>query len=264
MKKYWQLFKMFLTRYLTYRARILIWVFTDSSQFILFPFLWIAIFANNPLPPGYTLRSLITYYVILAVVSSGFISHAARHIRDHIMSGDLSRRLVLPFPLFAYFAMAEISYKYISGIISALSLILLYIFARDYFIFPSSVLQWLMFIASVGITFVISHLFQYLIGLSTFWLEDINAFQTTEEIIATVFSGRLAPLVFFALPIQQAADYLPFKYLAYIPAQIFVGNITANQWWSTFAPALVWILGLSLVIHAVWRRGLRRHEGFGL
>lgn len=264
MKKYAQLFKMFLSRYLTYRARIFIWIFTDSSQFILFPFLWAAIFANNPLPAGYTLRGLITYYVILAVVSTGFISHCGRHIRDHIMNGDLSRRLVLPFPFFPYIAMAEISYKYISAIISALSIILLYIFAKNFFTFPTSIAQWLMFMVSVCITFIISHLFQYLIGLSTFWWEDINALQTTEEIINAIFSGRLAPLSFFALSIQYVADYLPFKYLAYVPAQIYIGNIGTNQWWPVFAPALAWILGLGILIMFVWHRGLRRHEGFGM
>jgi ABC-type uncharacterized transport system permease subunit len=45
MKKYWQLFRMFFGRYTTYRARIFIWIFVDSSQFILFPFLWGAVFA---------------------------------------------------------------------------------------------------------------------------------------------------------------------------------------------------------------------------
>lgn len=255
---------MFLTRYLTYRARILIWMFTDSSQFFLFPFLWMAIFAQTALPNGYTIRSLVTYYVIMAVVSTGFISHCARHIRDHIMNGDLSRRLSIPFPFFIYLGMAEISYKYISATISFICIALLYIFGNNFFMFPTSIMQWFMFIVSLGVTFIISHLFQYLIGLSTFWWEDINALQTTEEIINAIFSGRLAPLTFFALSIQQLANYLPFKYVAYVPAQIFIGNIGVNQWWPVFAPALAWILGLSLLIMFVWRRGLRRHEGFGM
>src|SRR3990167_6976847 len=139
MKKYYQLFSMFLARYLTYRARILIWVFTDSSQFFLFPFLWMAIFAQTTLPNGYSLRGLITYYVILAVVSTGFISHCSRHIREEIINGMVSRRLVVPLPYFLVVAMAEISYKYISVTISGISLILLYIFARNFFIFPASI-----------------------------------------------------------------------------------------------------------------------------
>lgn len=264
MKKYAQLFKMFISRYLTYRARILIWMFTDSAQFILFPFLWAAIFAHTSLPEGYSLRSLVTYYVVLAVVSTGFISHCSRHIRDEIINGMVSRRLVIPFPYFWVVGMAEISYKYISATISGVTLLLLYIFARDWLVFPTSTAQWLMFLASVCITFIISHLFQYLIGLSTFWWEDINALQTTEEIINAVFSGRLAPLSFFALSIQQIADYLPFKYVAYVPAQIYIGNIGTDQWWPVFAPALAWILGLGLLVVIVWHRGLRRHEGFGM
>jgi len=255
---------MFLARYLTYRARILIWMFTDSSQFFLFPFLWMAIFAQTTLPNGYSLRGLVTYYVVLAVVSTGFISHCSRHIRTEIIDGMVSRRLVVPLPYFLVIGMAEISYKYISASISGLSIFLLYIFARDFFIFPTSFAQWLMFVFSLGITFIISHLFQYLIGLNTFWWEDINALQTTEEIINAIFSGRLAPLTFFTMSIQQLADYLPFKYVAYVPAQIFIGNIGVDQWWPVFAPAFVWILGLSLLIMLVWYRGLRRHEGFGM
>ncbi len=255
---------MFLARYLTYRARILIWVFTDSSQFFLFPFLWIAIFANTTLPTGYTLRDLITYYIIMAVVSSGFISHCSRHIRTEIIDGMVSRRLVVPLPYFWFIAMAEVSYKYISGSISAVSILLLSLFGSSFFTFPHAITQWLMFVISVGVTFTISHLFQYLIGLSTFWWEDIGALQTTEEVVSAIFSGRLAPLTFFALPIQYLADYLPFRYLAYVPAQIYLGTIKTHEWFSVFGPALLWIIGLGILTRFVWYRGLRRHEGFGM
>lgn len=255
---------MFMTRYLTYRARIVIWIFTDSSQFILFPFLWAAVFAGSSLPLGYNLQSLVTYYIILAVVSGGFISHCSRHVRNEIMDGTMARRLSVPLPYFWFIVMAEISYKYISGIISAITIIILYFAGSSWFIFPHSMVQWGMFVFSIIFTFLISHFFQYLIGLATFWLGDIKSLQTTQEVIEAIFSGRLAPLVFFAAPIQTLAEYLPFKYLANVPAEIYIGKIPPSEFWPTFLPGIGWVIALSLITVIMWRQGLGRHEGFGM
>lgn len=261
MKKYWQLLSMFTTRYLTYRARVFIWIFTDSAQYLLFPFLWVAIFASSTPPAGYTVQSLVTYYIIMAVVSTGYISHCARHVRTEIHNGIVSRRLSVPFPYFQTILMAEFSYKVLSTVIAVSELILLYIFGRDYLFLPNSIWQILAFIISILFTFIISHIIQFMIGLSSIWFGDIKSIQTLEEITNSIFSGRLAPLAFLPIGFQAAANYLPFKYLAFIPAQIFVGQITLTEVPKIFLVGLLWIVVLGGLTQFMWYRGLKRYEG---
>jgi ABC-2 type transport system permease protein len=222
------------------------------------------VFAHTDLPAGYTLSRLVSYFIIIAAVSSGFISHCSRHVRGEIMDGTVSRRLATPLPYFWFIAMAEISYKYISGIIFSATLAIFYLSGSDILTFPTSFFQWLMFVFSVFLTFVISHLFQYIIGLFAFWLGDIKALQTTEEIIETIFSGRLAPLVFFTPAIQNISNYLPYKYLANVPADIYIGKIVPSEFLPTFLPGIVWVCVLSCLSVLLWHRGLRKHEGYGM
>lgn len=261
MKKYWQLLSMFTTRYLTYRVRVFIWIFTDSAQYLLFPFLWVAIFATNAPPAGYSVQSLVTYYIMMAVVSTGYLSHCARHVRTEIHSGMVSRRLSVPFPYFQTILMAEVSYKVLSSVIAVSEIFLLYIFGRDYLYFPSSGWQWLAFIISVLFTFIISHIIQFMIGLSSIWFGDIKSIQTLEEIVNSIFSGRLAPLAFLPFGFQAAANYLPFKYLAFIPAQIFVGQIPLGEVPKIFLIGLLWIVILATLTQFMWSRGLKHYEG---
>ena len=264
MRKYQQLLSMFITRYLTYRARVFIWLFTDSAQYILFPFLWMAIFAQTAPPGGYSVKSLVTYYVIMAVVSTGFVSHCSRHVRTEIQSGFLSRRLTVPFPYFNLILMAEFSYKCLSTIISAAALILLYIFAYDYLIVPDSWLRWLAFLISIFFTFAISHLLEFLIGLATFWIGDTKSLSTIEEIVNAIFSGRLAPLLFLPPVLQSVAGVLPFKYLAFVPAEIFVGQIAMADIPRVLGIGLLWVVSLGTLIAILWRRGLKNYDGFGM
>ncbi len=261
MKKYWQLLSMFTTRYLTYRARVFIWIFTDSAQYLLFPFLWVAIFATSAPPAGYSVQSLVTYYIMMAVVSTGYLSHCARHVRTEIHNGIVSRRLSVPFPYFQTILMAEISYKVLSSVIAISEILLLFIFGRGYLYFPDSAWQVIAFIISILFTFIISHIIQFIIGLSSIWFGDIKSIQTLEEIVNSIFSGRLAPLAFLPFGFQAVANYLPFKYLAFIPAQIFVGQIPLSEVPKIFLIGLLWIVVLAVLTQFMWSRGLKRYEG---
>lgn len=261
MRKYWQLLSMFLTRYLTYRFRMMIWIFIDSAQYILFPFLWIAIFAYSEPPAGYTVQSLVTYYIMMAVVSTGYLSHCSRHVRLEIHSGVVGRRLSVPFPYFQLILMAEISYKTMSTVIAIFAVSLIYLFGKDYLTLPTSLWQWAAFITSLFFTFAISHLMEYIIGLSSIWFGDIKSLTTLEEIVNAIFSGRLAPLAFLPFAFQAAADYLPFKYLAYVPAQIFVGQIPLTDIPKTFGIGFAWIAFFGLATWFMWKKGLRRYDG---
>ncbi len=261
MRKYKQLLSMFLTRYLTYRARVFIWLFTDSAQYILFPFLWVAIFATSTPPAGYTIQSLVTYYIMVAVVSTGYLSHCSRHVRTEVNNGVVGRRLGVPLPYFQLILMAELSYKLMSTVIAIVAVSIIFLFGHNYLILPTSAWQWIAFIASLFFTFAISHLFEFILGLTSIWLGDIKSLVTLEEIINAIFSGRLAPLAFLPLGIQIAANYLPFKYLAFVPAQIFVGQIPLSDIPKTFAIGFMWVAILSLTTWFMWRRGLRKYDG---
>ena len=100
-----------------------------------------------------------------------------------------------------------------------------------------------------------------MIGLSSIWFGDIKSLTTLEEMVNAIFSGRVAPLAFLPFGFQAAADYLPFKYLAFIPAQIFVGHIPLSDIPKIFMIGLLWVAVLGLLTYGIWYRGLKRYEG---
>ena len=81
------------------------------------------------------------------------------------------------------------------------------------------------------------------------------------EVIEKLFSGELAPLTFFPLFLQTIAFYLPFKYLAHFPSQIYLEKISYSEILKNFLGAFCWIAALIIIIIIVWKRGLKRYDG---
>ena len=129
---------------------------------------------------------------------------------------------------------------------------------------PQTGWHWLAFFTSIIFTFTISHLLEYLIGMATFWIGDVKSLNTIEEIVNVIFSGRLAPLIFLPVALQGAAEILPFKFMAFVPAQIFLGQITLAEVPKVLGIGLAWTVSLGLILAILWRRGIKGYDGFGM
>ncbi len=62
---------------------------------------------------------------------------------------------------------------------------------------------------------------------------------------------------------RTIVDYLPFKYLAYFPAAIFLGKIPADEVWGQIGIEVVWLVGLICLSRLLYTRGLKRYSGYG-
>lgn len=264
MKKYWQAFKINLQRHLTYRVRIIIWAFNDSISFVIFPFIWLAIYGSRDIVSGYTRVDIITYYIVMAFISVAVDSHSINAIKTDIMEGGLSSILTKPINYIWFRTMGEISYKMLSAVIVVFALVIFKLVFSSLLIFPHSVILFLLFIFSLLISFIISHLFQLIIGLGTLWLGQTGALQSVRQVVESVFSGVIAPLSFFPFFLQVIANYLPFRFQAYFPAQIFLGQINIWQIGWGFIWAFGWIFILLLVVIFMWKRGIKQYEGVGI
>ena len=105
---------------------------------------------------------------------------------------------------------------------------------------------------------------QYIIGLCAFWMGETFSVQHLKIMLETVFSGQIAPLIFFPKILQTIANFLPFKYFLYFPTQIFLGRISGPEILSNFLILFAWEVCLWIIVILMWHRGLRRFEGVGI
>lgn len=79
-------------------------------------------------------------------------------------------------------------------------------------------------ILSVLLAFLMNFYVNYTIGLTSFWLVQSGGIRNAFMLVSGIFSGALIPLDFFPHWLQMIQFFLPFQYLAYLPAMVFTGH----------------------------------------
>ncbi len=58
-------------------------------------------------------------------------------------------------------------------------------------------------------------------------------------------------------------QYLPFKYLAYFPAAVFLGKVPRDELWIEMGIEIGWLVVMVVVARVLYARGVKRYSGFG-
>ncbi len=267
MKKYWQAFKTFVALGIAYRVQLLIWFISDTLQYLIFPFIWITIMASNQLTSlgGYTARDFIIYYIIAGIINTFGSSHVSYPLEEEIKDGKLSGSLLKPVNYLLLQTLDEITHKIVKTVFLGPFFILGYvIFHHAFEGFSLSGLTVAIFLIALSGSFFFSHALEMLVGLSAFWLTENKALTQVNWLVQSIFSGELAPLPLLPGLIQTAAVWLPFRYLFYFPAQIFLQRLTLAEIEHGLLELGIWLLLLYGLILYLWKRGLRHYSGTGL
>ena len=78
-----------------------------------------------------------------------------------------------------------------------------------------------------------------------------------------LLSGHMFPLDLLPDQIRWAVDLLPFKYLAYYPAAVFLGKSSGTDLIQGFVVLIFWVLFFFALSRWLWARGVKRYSGFG-
>ena len=62
---------------------------------------------------------------------------------------------------------------------------------------------------------------------------------------------------------MAVVDFLPFKYLAYFPAAIFLGKIPEEQLATEMWIEAAWLVFFIVLCRVAYARGVKRYSGFG-
>lgn len=262
--KYLAIFRQSVLYFLVYRVRMAIWVINDSINFLIFPFIWLAIYGSKETIAGYTKADIVTYFLVVIIVKLVSDSHVSNTMKEDVLEGRLNFYLVRPANFIFSRFLHEISYKTFSGMFYVPLLIIISLFFRQYLVLPNSIGQALLFLISLFLALVLSMAFQYIIGFACFWLGDNSGPSQVNHMADMIFSGRIAPLVFFPPVLQFVASILPFQYISYFPTQIFLNQIGYEEILVGFLKAVIWIVAIWGTAYIMWRRGLKRYEGVGI
>lgn len=264
--KYLKILRVSLVERLVYRADFFFATIFRFLPLITTFLLWNAVYASAKERElsGFTLETM-TAYLLLVQISRmfssmpGLASGLARDIRD----GNLKKYLLQPIDLIAYLLAYRGAHKMAYIATSALPYAILFFFFREVFPGWPDLGTFLLYTLSLLLSFLIGFFFELCVGLAGFWLLEVSSFIYIIGTLNFFVSGHMFPLDLLDPRVVAVLKYLPFQYLAYFPAMVFLRLKTGAELLEGLAIEACWALALLLAAKYLYRRGLSHYSAYG-
>ncbi|MEU7855827.1 ABC-2 family transporter protein [Nonomuraea sp. NPDC049141] len=236
-----------------YRSDMIMTVLTLIAQVFLLRMVWTSVYSGQQQAQGMTLQQLLAYLSLAnlqAFATTPIIPRIALfRIRTGIVFFDLSR----PTGYLPQLAAFQAGHTF-GGLLLLAPAVPVVLLVGS--ITPTG--QPLDYAATLLLGYAISVLLSLLICMIGFWTLETGAIALLYRLISQFFAGTLVPLSFFPGALGALAEALPFKYMGYVPAAVYVGHLSEVDVWQALAIEASWAAGLTVLLWAVWQRARRR------
>lgn len=241
---------------LQYRVTVFASAVVTLLWILLLTRVWAAAYEGRPTVAGFSLESTVVYLTLAnlqAIVLNSPLPYViAGRVRTGEVLFDVSRPLSFPGQMLALQAGQSMTQTAIMVLVSPVAGLIGGLSA------PAGLAAGLLYPVALLLGWLLNALLALLIGLSAFWTVDNLGLATLFRFVAAFLAGASVPLAFFPGPLRALAEALPFRFIVYEPAAIYVGQVHGRAVLSAFALALAWILGLAGLTVLVWRRAHRK------
>jgi ABC-2 type transport system permease protein len=244
-----------------YRSNFIFGSFGLLMQVFLLHVVWTAVFpASGSATSGghaVTLGTQIAYSTLATVQYNLFnpweVSLIPERVRDGTIAVDLARPVSftgqmlagqLGFTLgSAPFALLAFPFAVLAGGAQA----------------PASAGAGFGYAVSLVLGYLISVLLGGLMGMVAFWTLELQGMMLVYYVAGQFLSGALVPLWFMPGWLRGTAQWLPFQGTTYTPIAIYLGQSGGPRGaLAAIGVQAAWVLVLSALLWAVWKRALRR------
>jgi ABC-2 type transport system permease protein len=267
-RKYLNIFRVSLIERMAYRGDFLLGTVLRFFPVVTTLLLWKAVFAGTQRTQiaDYSEPQMLSYLLLIHIsrmFSSmpGLSGTIARDIRD----GNLKKYLLQPLDMIGYLLSYRAAHKVAYITTSAGPYAILFVLCSGYFVglVPADPLTWLAYLVSLVLGFLIGFFFETAMGLVGFWFLEVSSLLWVVNTINYFISGQMFPLGLLGEPWATILRWLPFQYLAYFPAAVFLGKIQGPELAWGLAIELGWVVLLVVLSRVLFARGLRRYSAFG-
>lgn len=240
-----------------YRAELLFWVLSGSLPLILMG-VWMQAaqsgqFALSPV-------DFARYFLATFVVRQFTVVWVIWEFEREVVEGKLSFRLLQPLDPVWHHLISHFAERF-ARLPFAIALIVLFFVLYPQAIWVPSAGNFLMFVLTLNLAFVLRFLIQYTLAMCAFWTERASALEEFWLLFYLFLSGYIAPLEVFPPVMREVALWTPFPYLINFPASFLVGlPVDATR---GFCVTIGWTLIFYALNRWLWRRGLKQYSGMG-
>ena len=270
-RKYTKILRVSLTERMTYRGDFFLATILRFLPMVTTILLWHAIYKgaeHNDAEPvrlaGYNLHEMIAYLLLVHIsrMFSSMPGLAAGISRD-IREGTLKKYLLQPIDMIAYLLSYRAAHKIAYIMTSSIPYALLFFLCRRYFDHFPDWQTLLLYLGSLLLAFLVGFFFEASIGMIGFWFLEVSSFLYIINTINFFVSGHMFPLDLLPSFWATLLRALPFQYLAYFPAAVFLGHIHGMALVYGLLGEVAWALFFIALSRWLYRLGLRQYSAYG-
>ncbi len=255
MKKYLAILKINLLNSLAYPAELL----TRALVIVLFMWiffqLWRVTFAaaGTEAIHGLTLRDTMWYLLLAETLELGR-PRLARLISQQVKDGSIAYLLNKPYHFLFYQLASGLGDSLPRmGMLFLLGGVVVWALAGP----PPAIAHWPPAFLALAGAWLLHFCFNALIGLAAFLAEEVAPFEWIYQKMVFILGGMLIPLDFYPAWLQTVCRSLPFAYMMYGPARLFVRPET-TVFVQTLLGQILWLAVLGGGLALAFGSGMRR------
>src|SRR5262249_16303077 len=119
------------------------------------------------------------------------------------------------------------------------------------------------YLTSLLLSFLIGFFVDVTLGMIGFWFLEVTSFLWVVATLNYFISGQLFPLDLLPPFWAGFLKALPFQYLAYFPAVVFLGKVGGDELVQGLWIEAAWAVGLFVLSRVLYARGLRHYSAYG-
>ncbi|MDF2885961.1 MAG: transporter permease [Lacrimispora sp.] len=264
MRKYLEIVKIYIKTQIAWRGDFIIQILFTLTKIVFASLLWGTIFAGRDKVTGFTINSMMSYYIISSFLTQlDMSSKVSREISQRIRNGTFSKYMIIPINIQGYFIAMEMGVVFFNLFIYFITSVLWIFIFRIRFVFVSDpvVLAGAVILIILGLFFMAQ--LNYYLGLLTLKYEEIETFLMIKDNLVAFVTGSIIPLTLLPEGIVLVMKAFPFYYVTYLPSMLFIGRIKGELGMGLLVLSC-WCVVLQAVIHATWQNYRVKYDGVGI
>jgi ABC-2 type transport system permease protein len=267
--KYLAIFRVSLSERMTYRGDFLLATIFRFLPMLTTILLWQAIYAGSGQDElsGFRFREMIAY-LLLTHISRMFSSmpNLAAGIAREVREGTLKRYLLQPMDMIGYLLAYRVAHKVAYIVTSFIPYALLFLVCQlslGIFDKVPDATTLAAYALSLILSFLVGFFFEATVGMVGFWFLEVTSLLYIVMTLNFFISGQMLPLDLLPDPWFTLLKWLPFQYMAYFPAVVFLGKVQRADLPWLLLGELLWAVAFMVLARVLFRLGLRRYSAFG-
>lgn len=238
---------------LAYRSEVIMTSLTLIAQVFLLRMVWTSVYGQRQHAMGLTLEALLAYLTLANLQTFATMPIITRIAHFRIRTGTVFFDLARPVGYLPQMAAFQVGHT--AGALLLLAPVVPVVLLVGS-ITPTA--HALPYVVTLALGYVVGMLMALLICLIGFWTMETGAISLLYRLVSQFFAGTMVPLTFFPGVLRTLAEALPFKYMGYVPAAIYVGRLSGAEIARALLVEIAWIAALGALLWALWRVAHRR------